>query len=159
MIVLSYGGGTNSTAMLVGLMERGERPDLILFADTGGEKPHTYEHIETMQRWLRAAGWPTITTVRKEGITLERDCLDRKALPSIAYGFGWQPRTAVKAKERGGTSPPSFSMAATTYRNHEPISPPSARSSYRQNRQGVLRRRMPVHSPRFALRPRYVVRA
>jgi hypothetical protein len=88
MIVVSYGGGTNSTAMLVGLYERGERPDLILFADTGGEKPHTYEHIKAMQEWLRAAGWPPIITVRhKDGMTLEQDCLNRKALPSIAYGF------------------------------------------------------------------------
>lgn len=73
--------------MLVGLYERGERPDLILFADTGGEKPHTYQHIEAMNGWLRAAGWPQIITVRKAGITLEQDCLNRKALPSIAYGF------------------------------------------------------------------------
>jgi len=42
--VVSFGGGTNSTAMLVGMWERGERPDAILFADTGGEKPHTYQH-------------------------------------------------------------------------------------------------------------------
>ena len=35
--IVSYGGGTNSTAMLVGLWERGERPDAIVFADTGGE--------------------------------------------------------------------------------------------------------------------------
>jgi hypothetical protein len=87
IVVVSYGGGTNSTAMLVGLRERGERPDLILFSDTGGEKPHTYKHIETMQGWLNKLGMPPITIVRKEGITLEQDCLNRKALPSIAYGF------------------------------------------------------------------------
>jgi hypothetical protein len=73
--------------MLVGLHERGERVDLILFADTGGEKPHTYQHIETMQGWLAERGMPPITVVRKGGITLEQDCLNRKALPSIAYGF------------------------------------------------------------------------
>ena len=44
--VVSYGSGTNSTAMLVGLHERGEKPDLILFADTGGERPDTYRHKE-----------------------------------------------------------------------------------------------------------------
>ena len=43
--IVAYGGGTNSTALLVGLLEQKEKPDLILFADTGGEKPHTYEHI------------------------------------------------------------------------------------------------------------------
>lgn len=34
-MMVSYGGGTNSTAMLIGMVERGERPDAILFADTG----------------------------------------------------------------------------------------------------------------------------
>lgn len=86
-IVASYGGGTNSTAMLIGLQERGERVDHILFADTGGEKPHTYEHNARFSEWLVAHGYPPITVVRKEALTLEQDCLNRKALPSIAYGF------------------------------------------------------------------------
>ena len=51
MIVASFGGGVNSTAMLVGLWERGEKVDLILFADTGGEKPHTYAHVMEMSEW------------------------------------------------------------------------------------------------------------
>ena len=86
-VVVSYGGGTNSCAMLVGLHERGERPDHILFADTGGEKPHTYDHLLTMQDWCASVGFPPITTVRKESMTLEQECLARNALPSIAYGF------------------------------------------------------------------------
>jgi hypothetical protein len=87
MIVASYGGGTNSTAMLIGCRDRGIEIDYVLFADTGGEKPHTYQHIETMQGWLREQGMKPITIVRKENLTLEQDCLNRKALPSVAYGF------------------------------------------------------------------------
>ena len=41
-VVVAYGMGVDSTAMLIGLHQRGIRPDLILFADTGGEKPDTY---------------------------------------------------------------------------------------------------------------------
>ena len=85
--VLSYGAGTNSTAMLVGLSERGERPDAILFADTGGERPSTYAHIAEVSAWCVANGFPEITIVRAPGKTLEQDCLDRNALPAIAYGF------------------------------------------------------------------------
>jgi hypothetical protein len=91
MIVVSYGGGTNSTAMLVGLKDRGERPDHILFADTGGEKPHTYRHIEQMQAWCANVGFPSIVTVRaslpSDRGTLESFCLHHERLPSIAYGF------------------------------------------------------------------------
>lgn len=87
MIVASFGGGVNSTAMLIGMYERGERVDLILFADTGGEKPHTYAHVLDMSEWLVDHGMPAIVTVKKETETLESDCLKRKALPSVAYGF------------------------------------------------------------------------
>lgn len=91
-VVCSYGGGTNSTAMLIGMVERGERCDLILFADTGGEKPETYEYVTTFSAWLVDHGMPEIVTVRRtnragEVRTLEQDCLDGKMLPSIAYGF------------------------------------------------------------------------
>lgn len=87
MIVVSYGGGTNSTAMLVGMWGRGERPDLILFADTGGEKPHTYEHLTKMQEWCFGVDFPPIVTVKSPNETLEQSCLRMKCLPSVAYGF------------------------------------------------------------------------
>ena len=43
MNIVGYGGGTNSTAMIIGLYQRGVPIDLILFSDTGCEQPHTYE--------------------------------------------------------------------------------------------------------------------
>lgn len=94
-MIVSYGGGTNSVAMLVGLRERELRPDEIVFADTGGEKPHTYQHLwETMQPWCERVGFPSITIVRGEQRqqqidgTLEQECLRLGTLPSRAYGFG-----------------------------------------------------------------------
>jgi hypothetical protein len=40
LTVVSYGGGVNSKAMCVEWLARGNAPpDLILFADTGGERP------------------------------------------------------------------------------------------------------------------------
>ena len=38
-LVVAYGLGVDSTAMLIEFVRRGIRPDLILFADTGGEQP------------------------------------------------------------------------------------------------------------------------
>ncbi|AMV31307.1 Phosphoadenosine phosphosulfate reductase family protein [Pirellula sp. SH-Sr6A] len=84
--VVSFGGGVNSTALLVGLYEREERPDAVLFADTGGERPETYQHVRRMSEWCVGVGFPEIVTVSK-GITLEQDCLDRETLPSKAFGF------------------------------------------------------------------------
>lgn len=90
--VVSFGGGTNSSAMLIGLVERKIQVDLILFADTGGEKPETYEHIKNFNRWLEAHDYPTITCVIQvnklgEEITLEQDCLRLGQMPSLVYGF------------------------------------------------------------------------
>jgi len=72
--------------MLIGLHERGERPDVILFADTGGERPETYRHRDIVNEWCKSIGFPQIVTVA-ETITLEADCLTRHALPGLAYGF------------------------------------------------------------------------
>lgn len=92
MKVVAYGGGTNSTAMLVYLHEQGQRPDFITFADTGAEKPHTYEHIRIVNEWCKKIGFPEITIVKKRGLkffeeSLEDNCLRKKMLPSIAYGY------------------------------------------------------------------------
>ena len=91
MNIVGYGGGTDSTAMLIGLWQRGIPVDRILFADPGGEQPHTYVYLDIMDRWLRENGMPGITRVwytEKNGqrLTLEQECLRSASLPSIAYG-------------------------------------------------------------------------
>lgn len=91
--LLTFGGGTNSSAVVAGIIEKNlDRPDLILFADTGGEKPHTYEHIDFMQGFLHSHGFPEIVVVKRvlrSGLspTLEEDVLRLKTLPSIAFGW------------------------------------------------------------------------
>ncbi len=90
MIIVSFGGGVNSAALLVGMQERGMKCDAILFADTGGEKPHTYDFVDIMDRWLKKHGFPEITRVHASQKTyrnLEHNCLYKKMLPSLAYGF------------------------------------------------------------------------
>lgn len=65
-LVVSYGGGKNSTALLVEMRVRGIRPDAIVFADTGEEKDETYAFIERFNNWLLSVGFPSITVVRYE---------------------------------------------------------------------------------------------
>jgi hypothetical protein len=111
-VILSYGCGVDSTAMLAELVRMGTPPDAITFADTGGEKPDTYRFLLLMDAWLASRGvplmpnvwhrppgyedtglpetWPMrcIVVVRNDGMygTLEKNCLVRKMLPSLAYG-------------------------------------------------------------------------
>lgn len=90
LLAVAFGGGTNSTAMLCGFLERGIKPDLILFADTGGELPETYEHVLEMDTQCRIWWGVGIETVRKnfqgEFEGLEKNCIRKKMLPSLAYG-------------------------------------------------------------------------
>ena len=90
--MVSYGGGANSTALLVGLHQHHIPVDLILFADTGAEHPHTYAYLDVMDRWLKEHGMPPIARVYKttrdgKRLTLEQECLQSGTLPSMAYGF------------------------------------------------------------------------
>jgi len=89
LLVVAYGGGVNSSALLVGMREHNITPDLILFADTGGEKPETYESVEAMSAWTVNEFGIRIVTVRasvKTDATLEDNCLRLGTLPSIVYG-------------------------------------------------------------------------
>lgn len=92
MNLVCYGGGTNSTALLIECMKRGIKVDLVLFADTGGEKPQTYNYVSIFNEWLINNGMPGITTVQAvnkagEKITLEESLIKLCTLPSVAYGF------------------------------------------------------------------------
>lgn len=114
-LAVSWGGGTNSTAMLCGLVERGIKPDLVMFADTGSEMPQTYEHLAMMQAQVQAWWGQPLHVVRKlregqfEG--LENECLRGAKLPALAYGsracsvkYKHEPQNRMmkaRMKERG----------------------------------------------------------
>lgn len=87
-----YGGGTDSTAMLVEMVRRQERIDLVTFADTGAEMPHTYETVRLMDTWLQSKGYPGITTVfcvdrHGQRVTLEDSIIKNCTVPSLAFGW------------------------------------------------------------------------
>ena len=122
VIIVTYGAGTNSTALLIECFNRGIKIDLIIFSDTGAERPHTYQYVKTFSKWLVDNGMPEIVTVRKggNGETLEEECLRMKCLPPIAYGFktcshkykiqpvdkylnNWQPSKDVWKKDEKAT--------------------------------------------------------
>ena len=94
-LVVAYGVGVDSTAMLVGYYQRGIRPDLILFSDVGAEREATYDYLPIINAWLRSIGWPEVTVVRYVAKnfkhwphyhTIEENILTNVSLPAIAYG-------------------------------------------------------------------------
>ena len=70
--IVSYGGGANSTALLIGLHQHRIPVDLILFADTGGEHPHTYAYLDIMDRWLKDHGNAAASGMAVSGTRMSR---------------------------------------------------------------------------------------
>jgi hypothetical protein len=91
-VVVCYGGGVDSTAMLIKLRDAGIVPDAITFADVGAEKPETYETVRKIDVWLKAQGFPLVTWVKKipkaeTGYkTLVGNNYKNETLPSLAFG-------------------------------------------------------------------------
>lgn len=91
---INFGGGIDSTSVILECLKRGHKPNWILFADTGSERPETIAHVQNMQKYLakEAQDWPELTVVkwvRKDGSfeALHDNCLRNGTLPSKAYGY------------------------------------------------------------------------
>lgn len=123
-VVLAYGMGVDSTAMMIELVARGEAPDLVLTADTGSEKPATYAYLDIIKPWIerhnldfrmcryqpqRFKHWPPYATIVENVLTnatLPSISLGRhscslkwKVAPQDKFIASWQP--AVDAWQRG----------------------------------------------------------
>lgn len=91
-VVVAYGMGVDSTAMLIGWHARGlQRPNAILFADTGSEKPETYAYLPIINEWLARVGYPLVTVLKRNSpragdTSLHGECHRKSVLPSLAYG-------------------------------------------------------------------------
>ena len=93
VVVVACGVGRDSTGMLVGLHERGIRPEAILFANVGGEKQGTYAFIPHLQAWLARVDFPPLTIVRYRPVrapyaTLEGNMLANATLPGATFNRG-----------------------------------------------------------------------
>ncbi len=93
-VIAAWGAGVDSTAMLIELIERGERVDQVLFADTGAERKETYDFIPVFIAWLSERGVP-VTIVRYQAKnfknfpayrTLTENVLACGTLPGISMG-------------------------------------------------------------------------
>jgi hypothetical protein len=90
-IIVAYGMGVDSTAMLIGLRDRRVRIEMILFADTGSEKPETMAYLPIIQSWLARNKMPPVTVIKRHSpragdTSLHAECLRKSVLPSLAYG-------------------------------------------------------------------------
>jgi hypothetical protein len=89
--VINYSGGLNSTAMTLLLLEEQKPIDYVIFADTGEEKPETYQSIQVFKRYLFDKYSLNITIVRRmvsgKPQTLSEYCQQHVILPSFHWRF------------------------------------------------------------------------
>lgn len=115
-VVLAYGIGVDSTALLIEKVARGEIPDLVLSADTSVEKPETYAYLDVIRPWMAARGirhelvsytpkrfkhWPpyygllemclTNATLPSKSLGGSSCSLKYKKAPQDAFLATWQP--------------------------------------------------------------------
>lgn len=81
--VLSLGGGTQSTAMLLMIAEGSlPKPDLVIFADTGSEMPYTIDHIENVCKpFIRDVLEIPFFVARSHRGALHEDYMSKKSIP------------------------------------------------------------------------------
>jgi 3'-phosphoadenosine 5'-phosphosulfate sulfotransferase (PAPS reductase)/FAD synthetase len=79
--VLSFGGGVNSTALMLLLVEQRRPLDEVVFSDTGGEVPETYEYLRTVSSYLEEHDIPLGRVISEGGFLYDR-CVRRRVVPS-----------------------------------------------------------------------------
>ncbi len=73
MIVVLYGGGTQSTGLILMALNKKynlTRPDYAVFADTGGEPEFIYDYVDYFQKYCKKKYGFEIFIIRKKGMTL-----------------------------------------------------------------------------------------
>lgn len=83
--VLSYGGGVNSTALLIYLIKNKMPVHEVVFADTGNELPETYEYIEYFTDYISKHGLSLKIVKNRKGESLFDRCFRRKVIPSEVW--------------------------------------------------------------------------
>lgn len=83
--VVSYGGGVNSTALIVFIVKNKLPLDHVVFSDTGDEMPGTYEYLEVMGKYLKRRNIPFEIVMNRRKESLSDTCLRRKVIPSQVW--------------------------------------------------------------------------
>lgn len=116
---VNFGGGVNSTALLLMLRDRRLRPDWCVFSDTGSERPETYQNVERVEKWCRSVGFPFAVTrwIRKDGSfeSVHDNALRTSYLPSKAYGYSgctykWKIQPLQRWRRDNGHSPTTVAI-------------------------------------------------
>lgn len=122
-VIAAWGMGLDSTAMIIELVRLRTPPDVVLTADTGSERPETYDYLPLFQAWMdkhdvehhvvryvpkRFKHWPPyyslleniLTNATLPSISLGRHSCSAKwkIAPQDRWVEGWPPARAAWAR-------------------------------------------------------------
>ena len=84
--VLSFGGGVNTVALMVILVQNQSPLDCAVFADTGGETPETYASVEVARQYLSDHNVPLhVVKARPRRTDLYDTAFRRQVIPSVQW--------------------------------------------------------------------------
>ena len=84
--ILSFGGGVNTVALMIMLIQNGAPLDAAVFADTGGEVPETYHSVDAAREYLDKHGIPLIVVqARPRQTDLYETASRRHVIPSVKW--------------------------------------------------------------------------
>ena len=105
LTVLSFGGGQDSSAILIRLLHDpefyarhvGDDNLVVVMSDTGGEHPYTYDHVETCRKICEARGLPFFLLRAKDGF----------------HAPSWPDIYTPQLRDEGGDHVPTMVMRGT----------------------------------------------
>ena len=84
--ILSFGAGVNTVALMVILIDEKAPLDEVVFADTGGETPGTYDSVEVARQYLARFHIPfRVVKARPRSTDLFGTALRRRVIPSVKW--------------------------------------------------------------------------
>ena len=84
--ILSFGAGVNTVALMVMLVREKAPLDGVVFADTGGETPDTYESVEVARTYLEEHDVPfSVVRARRGETDLYGTAFRRRVIPSVQW--------------------------------------------------------------------------
>lgn len=83
--IISFSGGKDSTAMLLMMLERGDRVDRIINVDTTKEFPEMYAHIKDVERYIGRE----IETIKIDFDYWFSEHIKTKGKMKGSKGYGW----------------------------------------------------------------------
>ena len=78
--IVSYGGGQNSTAMIIKMFNDGMQIDEIIYSEVGNEMPETYVFLKEFKKWCKSKGL-VFTEVKSKLGTIREYSYNKNIIP------------------------------------------------------------------------------